>query len=76
MHILVSKSGGSTLVYMYARYGFLDATQKVLYMLESKMLRHGLHQFQDKFQDMLERHDCTEERCGCLLIHVIMHVLI
>ena len=72
MHVLVSKIGGSTLVYMYARYDFLDAAQKVLYMLESEMLCHGLH----RPQHTLERHDCSEERSGCLLIHVIMHVLI
>ena len=72
MHVLVSKISGSTLVYMYAGYDFLDATQKVFYMLESEMLCHGLH----RFQDMLERHDCREERNGYLLIHVIMHVLI
>ena len=72
MHVLVSKIGGSTLVYMYARYDFLDAAQKLLYMLESERLCHGLH----RFQDMLERHDCCEERSGYLLIHVIMHVLI
>ena len=43
MHVLVSKIGGSTLVYMYARYDFLDAAQKLLYMLESEMCgqEHG-----------------------------------